>query len=78
MEQALGWERPAYFIEDRTAPVRRYDWYGSYGNIPNEDKRYEKELEGDLTFDFSKHHDLVKITFPPNCIYLLRNIFLVD
>lgn len=61
MEQALGWERPAYFIKERTAPVRGYDWEGYYDHVRNEDQRYEKELEGDLTFDFSKHHDLVSI-----------------
>ncbi|KAJ8941399.1 hypothetical protein NQ314_010399 [Rhamnusium bicolor] len=60
MEEALGWERPAYFIKDRTAPVRGYDWYGNYGHVNNEDKRYEKELEGDLTFKFSKHHDVIQ------------------
>ncbi|XP_060532064.1 sarcosine dehydrogenase, mitochondrial [Cylas formicarius] len=61
MEQALGWERPAYFIqEDRTAPVRGYDWYGYYDHNRNSDQRYEKEIEKDLTFDFSEHHDLIK------------------
>ncbi|XP_018560905.1 sarcosine dehydrogenase, mitochondrial [Anoplophora glabripennis] len=60
MESALSWERPAYFIKDRTAPVRGYDWGGNYGHVINEDKRYEKELEGDCTFDFSKHHQLIK------------------
>lgn len=60
MEEALGWERPAYFItEDRTAPVRGYDWYGNYDHVKNTDQRYEKELEKDLTFDFSKNLDLV-------------------
>ncbi|KAJ8919613.1 hypothetical protein NQ315_002235 [Exocentrus adspersus] len=60
MESALSWERPAYFVKDRTAPVRGYDWYGNYGHVPNEDTRYLKELEQDCTFDFSKHHDLIK------------------
>jgi sarcosine dehydrogenase len=59
MEQAQGWERPGYFIKDRTAPVRGYDWYGYYDHVDNEDKRYEQELEGDYTFGFSKHHDLI-------------------
>lgn len=59
MESALSWERPAYFVKDRTAPVRGYDWYGNYGHMVNEDQRYVKELEGECTFDFSKHHDLV-------------------
>jgi sarcosine dehydrogenase len=62
MEQAQGWERPGYFIKDRTAPVQAYDWYGCYGHVNNEDKRYEHELEGDYTFGFLKHHDLVCIT----------------
>ncbi|KAL1506279.1 hypothetical protein ABEB36_005671 [Hypothenemus hampei] len=61
MEEALGWERPAYFItDDRTAPVRGYDWYGNYDHVRNTDQRYEKELEKDLTLDFSKNHDLIK------------------
>nr|CAH7760943.1 unnamed protein product [Callosobruchus chinensis] len=60
MEQASGWERPAYFVKDRTVPVRGYDWYGYYGHVDNEDKRYERELEGDMTFDFSRHHDIIK------------------
>ncbi|XP_066146698.1 sarcosine dehydrogenase, mitochondrial [Euwallacea fornicatus] len=61
MEEALGWERPAYFItDDRTAPVRGYDWYGNYDHVRNRDQRYEKELEKDLTFDFSRNFDLIK------------------
>ncbi|XP_030759999.1 sarcosine dehydrogenase, mitochondrial isoform X2 [Sitophilus oryzae] len=61
MEEALGWERPAYFIkEDRTAPVRGYDWYGNYDHVVNTDQRYVKELEKDLTFDFSRNHDIIK------------------
>ncbi|CAH1128501.1 unnamed protein product [Ceutorhynchus assimilis] len=61
MEEALGWERPAYFItEDRTAPLRGYDWYGNYDHVRNKDQRYEKELEKDLTFGFSKNIDLIQ------------------
>ncbi|KAH1022196.1 hypothetical protein HUJ04_011627 [Dendroctonus ponderosae] len=61
MEEALGWERPAYFIqEDRTAPVRGYDWYGNYDHVRHTDQRYMKELEKDLTFGFSKNFDLIK------------------
>ncbi|KAH1022200.1 hypothetical protein HUJ04_011631 [Dendroctonus ponderosae] len=61
MEEALGWERPAYFIqEDRTAPVRGYDWYGNYDHVRHTDQRYVKELEKDLTFGFSKNFDLIK------------------
>lgn len=59
MEQAQGWERPGFFIKDSTAPVRGYDWYGYYDHVDNPDKRYEKQLDGDYTFGFSKHHDLI-------------------
>lgn len=59
MHQSLGWEQPDYFIKDTTAPVRGYDWYGNYDHVRNPDKRYEKQLEGDCTFEFSKHHELV-------------------
>lgn len=59
MEQSLGWEQPSYYIKDSTAPVRGYDWYGNYDHVINPDKRYEKQLAGDVSFDFSKHHDLV-------------------
>lgn len=59
MEQSLGWEQPSYYIKDSTAPVRGYDWYGNYGHVINPDKRYEKQLAGDASFDLSKHHDLV-------------------
>ncbi|XP_018327368.1 sarcosine dehydrogenase, mitochondrial [Agrilus planipennis] len=60
MEQAQGWERPAYFIKDSTAPVRGYDWYGHYDHMDNPDKRYEKHLKGDYTFGFSRHHNIIK------------------
>lgn len=59
MEQAQGWERPGYFVKDRTAPVRGYDWYGFYDHVKNDDQRYVRELQKDYTFGFSKNHDLV-------------------
>ncbi|KAK9727710.1 FAD dependent oxidoreductase [Popillia japonica] len=59
MEQAQGWERPGYFVKDRTAPVRGYDWYGWYDHVKNDDQRYVRELERDYTFGFSKNHDLI-------------------
>ncbi|CAH0561302.1 unnamed protein product [Brassicogethes aeneus] len=74
MEQAAGWERPGYFVKDRTVPIRGYDWYGNYDHIDNKDKRYERELEGDLTFDFSKHHDLIK----EECLAARNNVALFD
>uniref|UniRef100_A0A1Y1MDL9 Sarcosine dehydrogenase, mitochondrial n=1 Tax=Photinus pyralis TaxID=7054 RepID=A0A1Y1MDL9_PHOPY len=59
MEQSQGWEVPGFYIKDSTAPVRVYDWHGFYDHVDNPDKRYEKQLEGDCTFEFSKHHDLI-------------------
>ncbi|XP_022914521.1 sarcosine dehydrogenase, mitochondrial [Onthophagus taurus] len=59
MEQAQGWERPGYYVKDRTAPVRGYDWYGHYDHLINDDQRYVHELEVDYTFGFSKNHDLI-------------------
>lgn len=59
MEQAQGWERPAYYIKNSTAPVRGYDWYGYYDHKKNEDQRYIKQLESDYTFGFPKSHKLV-------------------
>ncbi|KAK9875708.1 hypothetical protein WA026_009505 [Henosepilachna vigintioctopunctata] len=59
MEQVQGFERPAYYVKDRTVPVRGYDWYGNYDHVKNPDQRYEKELEGEYTFGFSKHHHAI-------------------
>lgn len=61
MEQAQGWERPGYFVKDRTAPVRGYDWYGHYDHVPNSDKRYVNELVEDHTWGFSKHQEVVRM-----------------
>lgn len=62
MEQVQGVERPAYYVKDRTVPVRGYDWYGAYDHVRNPDNRYEKELEGDRTFGFSAHHHAVSFS----------------
>lgn len=59
MEQAQGWERPGYFIKDRTAPVRGYDWFGCYDHVPNTDKRYYNEMIEDYTWGFSKQQEVV-------------------
>lgn len=75
MEQAQGWERPGYFIKDSTAPVRGYDWYGYYDHLDNPDKRYERQLEGDYTFGFSKHHDLVNLILFSMFSKELNNLF---
>lgn len=58
MEDCHGYERPAFFIQQR-AVVPPYDWYGFYGNEINEDKQFSEILKGDETYDFSDHHELV-------------------
>lgn len=55
----LGWERPGYFLKNKTAPVKDYDFYGSYDHPPHKDYEYCERLEDDYTFDFPKHHDLI-------------------
>lgn len=59
MQQAQSWEIPGYYVKDRTAPVRGYDWYGSYEHVRNIDQRYVDELEGNYTFSHPKHQNLV-------------------
>lgn len=58
-QERLGWERPGWFSPDGAAPVRDYDYYGSYGHPPNEDYRYSDMLKNDYTFDFPKMHHLI-------------------
>lgn len=77
MEYCQGWERPGYYIENATAPVRGFDWYGYYDHVRNTDRRYEKQLEGDRTFDFSKHHDLVSNLIIILLVQQLSNYFCV-
>lgn len=77
MEYCQGWERPGYYIENSTAPVRGFDWYGHYDHVRNTDRRYEKQLEGDETFGFSKHHDLVRYAYNKFNLQLINcyNVF---
>lgn len=76
MEYCQGWERPGYYIENATAPVRGFDWYGYYDHVRNTDRRYEKQLEGDRTFGFSKHHDIVRIK--TKILHVAQIIFLYN
>ncbi|PIK57278.1 Sarcosine dehydrogenase, mitochondrial [Apostichopus japonicus] len=56
----LGWERPGYFLTTGTAPVKDYDYYGSYDHPQHEMYEYGQRLEDDYSFDFPKHHDLIE------------------
>ncbi|XP_066993512.2 sarcosine dehydrogenase, mitochondrial isoform X2 [Anabrus simplex] len=58
-EERQGWERPGWFSKKGTMPVQKYDWFGAYGTTRNTDTRYTDSLEGDYTFGFSKHHQLI-------------------
>ena len=69
MQQAQSWEIPGYYVKDRTAPVRGYDWYGSYEHVRNIDQRYVDELEGNYTFGHPKHQNLVSVQKIP-CVFV--------
>lgn len=58
MEDCQGFERPSYFY-DTVAPVQPYDWYGNYGHALHMNNAYLKVLEGDMTYNFSEHHQRV-------------------
>lgn len=57
-QERQGWERPAWFGEG-VAPVQEYDWYGAYNTPLSADQRYNDSINGDCSFDFPAHHDLV-------------------
>lgn len=73
MEERHGWERPGYFLEDKitnsnsktSAPVKSYDWYGSYGYKKSEDQRYVERLKGEYKFGFPDCHDIVSFGNKP-------------
>lgn len=54
-----GYERPGYFLQEGTAHLQKYDWYGYYGHEKNKNTCYVDKLSGDYKFEFSDHHDLV-------------------
>ncbi|KAI5642497.1 FAD dependent oxidoreductase domain-containing protein [Phthorimaea operculella] len=60
MQARAGWERPAFFMEGEKIRVQPYDWGGTHADYPrNMDRRYEETLEGEYTFQFSKHHPII-------------------
>lgn len=61
MEEKQGWERPAFFLKNENVTVNEYDWYKNSNKEKNQQTKYNQILEGDLSYDFSKHHDLVII-----------------
>ncbi|XP_013144694.1 PREDICTED: sarcosine dehydrogenase, mitochondrial [Papilio polytes] len=59
MQTRAGWERPGYYMPGEKIRVQQYDWGGTQDYPRNLDQRYEHLLQGDYTFDFSKHHHLI-------------------
>lgn len=58
-QERHGWERPGYFNTHPT-PAQNYDWYGAYENNLSPDQRYNEALTAEYSFDFPKHHDLIR------------------
>ncbi|XP_066595213.1 sarcosine dehydrogenase, mitochondrial [Prorops nasuta] len=59
MEERQGWERPGWFLKDKTVTVQPYDFYGQYGSALNEDNEYKLIMEKDCSFDLSPYHDII-------------------
>ncbi|UYV82994.1 SARDH [Cordylochernes scorpioides] len=59
-QERLGWERPGWFEPSGTFPVKEYDYYGNYDVSRHKDYKYEEKLKQDYSFDFPKHHYLIK------------------
>ncbi|RDD45364.1 Sarcosine dehydrogenase, mitochondrial [Trichoplax sp. H2] len=60
-QEKHGWERPSWFDKSGTGTeVFSYDYYGSYGNEAHKNYPYRDKLEYDYTFEFTKHHDIIK------------------
>ena len=58
-QERLGWERPGWFALGSKPQLNEYDYYGAYGNERNISE-YEDLLTKDYTFDFPRHHDIVR------------------
>ncbi|XP_006863775.1 PREDICTED: sarcosine dehydrogenase, mitochondrial [Chrysochloris asiatica] len=58
-QERHGWERPGWFSPQGAAPVRDYDYYGSYGHQAHTDYTYSRLLGEEYTFDFPLHHNII-------------------
>lgn len=58
MEERQGWERPGWFLKNKTAAILPYK---NNTMIIKENDEYRQILETECTFDFPLHHDIVNI-----------------
>lgn len=76
-DEKQGWERSSFFIKNENINIPPYDWYGSYGNKLNTDRKYEEKVLGDCKYEFSDHHSLVsKIILV--CYYIIIKYFITN
>ncbi|KAK0090478.1 hypothetical protein PV325_013384 [Microctonus aethiopoides] len=59
MEEAQGWERPAWYQPGKVTLILPYDYYGSYGTMKNKKNDYAEILKKEHTFGFPEHHDTI-------------------
>uniref|UniRef100_A0A3P8SER1 Sarcosine dehydrogenase, mitochondrial n=1 Tax=Amphiprion percula TaxID=161767 RepID=A0A3P8SER1_AMPPE len=59
-QERHGWERPGWFNKDGPAPLKNYDYYGSYDIKKNVNYKYNELLNKEYTFGFPPHHDVIK------------------
>ena len=43
-------------------PLKKYDWYGAYGNLANTEYGYKERLNLDYTFDHTPIEENVSLT----------------
>lgn len=49
-----------WWFHPNPAQILEYDYYGSYDNAQHSNYKYADKLKLDYTFDFPKHHELIK------------------
>ncbi|XP_054853393.1 sarcosine dehydrogenase, mitochondrial isoform X2 [Eublepharis macularius] len=59
-QERHGWERPGWFNPEGEAQVLDYDYYGAYGHKPHDDYAYNQLLSDEYTFDFPRHHKIIR------------------